>query len=64
MDRVRSEYPNRGRLSPFRYAPSSGPCLVVYPAGTWYSYNSVEDIDTIVAQDILEDKPVQDLLID
>lgn len=27
---------------------SLGPCLVVYPEGTWYTYASTEDIDDII----------------
>lgn len=41
----------------------SGPVLVVYPEGVWYSYVDREDIDEIIQQHLLQGKPVQRLLI-
>lgn len=43
---------------------SSGPCIVIYPEGTWYTYSSTEDIDEIVDSHIVAGKIVEKLLID
>ncbi|HRD69138.1 MAG TPA: (2Fe-2S) ferredoxin domain-containing protein [Legionella sp.] len=43
---------------------SSGPCIVIYPEGVWYTYSSYEDIDFIIRQHIVEGKIVDALLID
>ena len=42
---------------------SEGPCLVIYPESTWYTYHSLEDIDEIIASDLLKDEKVQALLL-
>jgi (2Fe-2S) ferredoxin len=38
-----------------------GPCLVVYPQGTWYTYLDKADIDDIIDQHLLGGKVVQRL---
>ena len=38
--------------------------MVIYPEATWYTYDSFEDIDAIVASDLLEGKRVSPLLLD
>ena len=40
-----------------------GPCVVVYPQGTWYSYSGKDDIDEIIDQHILGGKVVERLKI-
>lgn len=40
-----------------------GPCLVVYPEGTWYTYLDNADIDEIVDQHLVQGKIVNRLLI-
>jgi len=41
-----------------------GPCIVVYPEGIWYRYSSNADIDNIINHHLMQDKIVNDLLID
>ncbi|WP_058483113.1 (2Fe-2S) ferredoxin domain-containing protein [Legionella spiritensis] len=43
---------------------SLGPCLVIYPEGTWYSYSSCEDIDEIIETHLINNTTVTRLLID
>jgi (2Fe-2S) ferredoxin len=43
---------------------SSGPCIVIYPEGSWYSYSSYADIDEIIESHLIAEKPVERLLID
>jgi (2Fe-2S) ferredoxin len=43
---------------------SKGPCLVVYPEGRWYHYDSQADIDKIIDSELCEDEVVESLLID
>ncbi len=38
-----------------------GPCLVVYPDGTWYTYVDRSDIDEIVDEHLLHGRVVQRL---
>jgi (2Fe-2S) ferredoxin len=38
-----------------------GPCLVVYPEGTWYTYVDEQDIDEIIDRHLLGGEPVQRL---
>jgi (2Fe-2S) ferredoxin len=40
-----------------------GPTVVVYPEGIWYGGVSVDDVHEIVHSHIIEDKPVERLLI-
>lgn len=42
---------------------NSGPCIVIYPEGVWYSYASYSDIDKIIAGPLLTDQIVDELLI-
>lgn len=43
---------------------SQGPCVVIYPEGVWYRYDSLSDLDEIIEQHILRDKTVEHLLMD
>ncbi len=38
-----------------------GPTMVIYPQGTWYHYESVEDIDEILQSDVIEGQKVDRL---
>lgn len=40
-----------------------GPCLVIYPQGEWYSYESEKDIDEILEQVLLQGNSVPRLRI-
>jgi (2Fe-2S) ferredoxin len=40
-----------------------GPCLVVYPQGTWYTYVDETDIDAIIDQHILGGQVVERLAL-
>ena len=42
---------------------ASGPVLVVYPEGTWYTYYSQADIDRIIDEHILGGQVVESLRI-
>ena len=42
---------------------SAGPCVVVYPEGMWYSYESFADIDEIISSHLIAGNPVKRLLI-
>ena len=42
----------------------SGPVMVVYPQGTWYTFVDREDIDEIIESHLLNDKIVTRLLLD
>ena len=42
----------------------SGPVLVIYPQGVWYTYLDEEDIDENIEQHIQQGKIVERLLID
>jgi (2Fe-2S) ferredoxin len=41
-----------------------GPVLVIYPAGTWYTYVDLEDIDEIIRAEFQEGRSVPRLLVD
>lgn len=43
---------------------SSGPCIVIYPEGVWYSYSSPDDIDKIIDNHLIAGKIVHSLLIE
>ena len=43
---------------------SEGPCMVVYPEGTWYRYESEEDIDEILFDHVMNGHPVARLRLD
>lgn len=43
---------------------SSGPCIVIYPDGVWYTYSSFTDIDEIIEKHLISGKIVNQLLID
>jgi (2Fe-2S) ferredoxin len=40
-----------------------GPCLVVYPEGTWYTYVDRDDIDEIVDEHLVHGRVVERLKI-
>ncbi len=40
---------------------SEGPCLVIYPEGTWYRYTSREDIDEILFEHVMNGTEVERL---
>lgn len=42
----------------------SGPCIVIYPEGVWYTYSSFADIDAIIDCHLIAGTVVQQLLID
>ena len=42
----------------------SGPVIVVYPQGIWYSYIDKHDIDEIIESHLVNDQIVERLLID
>ncbi len=41
-----------------------GPVCVVYPEGRWYQYVDTQDIDEIIEEDVVHNRPVQRLLLD
>lgn len=43
---------------------ASGPCIVVYPEGVWFRYESQADIDTIVDDYLINNRMVDNLLIE
>lgn len=42
----------------------TGPCLVIYPEGVWYSYATFADIDEIIASHLISGIIAQRLVID
>ncbi len=40
-----------------------GPVMVVYPEATWYTWVDKEDIDEIIDQHLINDTPVERLMI-
>lgn len=38
-----------------------GPCIVVYPEGTWYTYVDKHDIDEIIDSHLVKGQPVERL---
>jgi len=40
-----------------------GPCIVVYPEGTWYTYVDKEDIDEIIDEHLVNGRVVERLKI-
>lgn len=43
---------------------SSGPCIVIYPEGVWYTYSSFDDIDEIINTHLISGSIVQKLMLD
>ena len=41
----------------------SGPCLVIYPEGVWYTYQSFADLDQIIEKHLLNNTNVSHLVI-
>lgn len=42
---------------------SSGPCIVIYPEGAWYTYTSFADLDEIIDKHLINNEMVNHLLI-
>lgn len=42
---------------------SLGPVLLVYPDAVWYKYNNKADIDLILENHVLNNKPVESLFL-
>ncbi|MCS4533717.1 (2Fe-2S) ferredoxin domain-containing protein [Neisseria montereyensis] len=42
----------------------SGPLMVIYPEGRWYTYVDEEDLQDILDQDLVQGQAVERLLID
>ena len=42
----------------------SGPVMVVYPQGVWYTYVDRDDVDEIIESHLVNDQPVERLMID
>jgi (2Fe-2S) ferredoxin len=42
---------------------ASGPVMVIYPQGTWYSMIDNEDVEEIIQSHLVQGKPVERLLI-
>ena len=42
----------------------SGPVMVVYPQGIWYTYVDRDDVDEIIESHLVNDQPVERLMID
>ncbi len=40
-----------------------GPCIVVYPEGTWYTYSSFADIDEIINKHLVKGEMAERCLI-
>ena len=40
-----------------------GPCMVIYPEGIWYTYDSFLDLDEIISEYVLSGHKVERLLI-
>jgi (2Fe-2S) ferredoxin len=38
-----------------------GPVMVIYPEGTWYTYESTQDIDEILDRHLVKGEPVERL---
>lgn len=43
---------------------NSGPGMVIYPDGIWYTYHSFADIDKIIERHLIAGEPVKELLMD
>ncbi|MBA2648823.1 MAG: (2Fe-2S) ferredoxin domain-containing protein [Legionella sp.] len=43
---------------------SSGPCIVIYPEGIWFTYSSYEDLNQIIQNYIINNQVVDSLLIE
>ena len=42
---------------------TEGPTGVVYPEGTWYASLTPKNLDRVIAEDLAEGRPVEDLVI-
>jgi (2Fe-2S) ferredoxin len=40
-----------------------GPMMVVYPAGIWYHYETLADVDEILSEDVIGGRPVERLML-
>lgn len=43
---------------------AEGPCMVIYPEGIWYRYESREDVDEILQEHVANGRPVSRLRLD
>lgn len=43
---------------------AQGPCLLIYPEGIWYTYESFDDLDEVIESDLIHHRPVERLLIE
>ena len=43
---------------------AEGPAIVIYPEGTWYTYDCREDIDELIEEALLKGNIVKHLLMD
>ncbi|MDE3061174.1 MAG: (2Fe-2S) ferredoxin domain-containing protein, partial [Pseudomonadota bacterium] len=41
-----------------------GPCMVIYPEGTWYSCKTKADVDEVIREHLQGGKPVKRLMLD
>jgi (2Fe-2S) ferredoxin len=42
---------------------SGGPVVVVYPQGRWYTFVDASDLDEIIEAELVNDRPVERLLL-
>lgn len=40
-----------------------GPCVVIYPEGTWYTYATTDDLDEIIENHLLSGRLIERLLL-
>ena len=40
-----------------------GPCMVIYPAGIWYQFTTISDVDAILEQHLSDGVPVDRLML-
>lgn len=73
IDFLRGKAKAQGLIGPgkLRISPTgclgrceSGPTMVIYPEGRWYTYIDEEDLQEIFEQDLMGGKAVERLLID
>ena len=41
----------------------SGPIMVIYPEGTWYSFRNKKDVDEIISEHLVKGKKVKRLML-
>jgi (2Fe-2S) ferredoxin len=40
-----------------------GPCIVIYPEGTWYRIGSTEDVDRVLEGHVMQRRRLDDLML-